>query len=208
MAVLDQAGQFPGSQHPKLLFYFRENILNRIVLRRVRYIEYESEAQLRSFHFRFFAPMCRQVIQKESDLVLSISISKLLQILLELCDIYRVVVDLKMLLPFLLGNCREDCKSGLTQVSKISWHVGVQGTVFGLGYCTASKTNLVNIHDPVPIVACFRQKPLHRTVLLGFFHRIRVARPLKPFKCLLFDFMDAVYLAKQRRIHVGSWVLF
>ena len=58
----------------------------------------------------------RQVIKKKADLVVAVGGPQLLQILLKLRYVDRLLEDLVVLLPLLLGNSRQQSQSGLLQL--------------------------------------------------------------------------------------------
>ena len=105
MAVLDDAGELASSQCAELLLDLREDELDRVVLRAVWDVEDAPEAQPRHLCLRLVAPVSREIVHEQCNLLHTILVSELLQVFFELLDIHRVLEDPVVFLAVLLRNC-------------------------------------------------------------------------------------------------------
>ena len=78
MPILDNAGQLSGSKTAEFLLHLGEDELNWVILRTVGYIEDAPEPEQCHLRFGLLALMGREVVHKQSDLLLAIPISQLL----------------------------------------------------------------------------------------------------------------------------------
>ena len=202
VTVLDQAGELAGPQHPKSLLHLREDKLDGVVFGAVGHVEDEAEAQPRRLHLRLLAPVGRQIVEEQGDLLFPILLPQLLQILLELLHVHGLVEDLEVLLALLRRDRRQHGQRGLVQMHQIGCHVLRLQVVFGLGHGGPGETYFVDVDDPISVVPGPRQEPLHRDVLLLFLGGIRMMRLLEPLQGLPLDLVHGIYSSQQRPIDV------
>ena len=102
VAVLYDSGQLPGPQRFELLLHLSEGKFYGIILWGIYDIVRPLEAQSSHLVLRPLAGVGREVVHEEADLVLPVELPELLQVLLELDDVHRPLVDLEVLLTLLL----------------------------------------------------------------------------------------------------------
>ena len=126
-----------------------------------------------------------------------------MQVPLELLDVHRLLEDLEVLQPLLLGDGRQHRQRRLHQMNQVGSHVLTLVAVLRLRHRGPGEAGLVKIYYPEPVVLGPGQLPLHGRQLLLHLLRVLVLGLLEPPECPLLDLVLVVNLPQQRRVHVG-----
>ena len=84
MRFLSQPNQLLGPERPELVLELAESEFDRIVLRAVRHIKHNTEAELLHLFLGLVRFMSGQIVQKETNLIVSVFVPQFLEPLFEL----------------------------------------------------------------------------------------------------------------------------